>query len=116
MELPEIQKILLTWALGQPLINRLWLFGSRVRGEHRPDSDVDVAIELDMSVAKGSDESGGIAAWAFDTEPWMPELELLLSMVVDLQHYKSGETKIIHAGLEQSSILVYEKSRGEQLI
>lgn len=116
MQLPEIQKILLTWASGKPLINRLWLFGSRVRGEHRPDSDVDVAIELDMSVAKGADESGGAATWALDTEPWRPELELLLSMVVDLKRYKTGETKVIQAGLEQSSILVYEKSRGEQLI
>lgn len=107
-----MQKLLSTWAVKKPLVNRLWLFGSRVRGDHRPDSDVDVAIELDMAVAKGADESGGIATWAFDAKPWQPELELLLSKVVDLQRYKAGETNIIQAGLDQSSILVYEKSRG----
>jgi predicted nucleotidyltransferase len=111
MPLSAIQKLLSTWAVGKPLVNRLWLFGSRVRGEHRPDSDIDVAIELDMSVAKGADESGGFATWAIDTKPWKPELELLLSTVVDLQRYKSGETRIIQAGLDQASILVYEKSR-----
>lgn len=30
----------------QPLVGRMWLFGSRGRGDHRPDSDLDVAIEL----------------------------------------------------------------------
>jgi hypothetical protein len=28
-------------------VQALWLFGSRVRGEDRPDSDLDVLVELD---------------------------------------------------------------------
>jgi predicted nucleotidyltransferase len=108
----QIQALLSTWAAKTPLVKRLWLFGSRVRGEQREDSDVDVAIELDMTAVKGIDESAGMATWAFDTMTWKPELELLLSMVVDLQHYKSGETNIIQAGLDRSSVLVYEKSQG----
>jgi predicted nucleotidyltransferase len=112
MQLTEMQALLSTWAAERPLVNRLWLFGSRVRGDHRPDSDVDVAVELDMSVAKGVDESGGMATWAFDTKLWKPELELLLLKVVDLQRCKAGETKIIQAGLDETSILVYEKPKG----
>lgn len=100
----------------KPLIGRLWLFGSRVREQHRPDSDVDVAIELDMSVVKGVDESRGMATWAFDAKPWRPELEDLLSLVVDLLRYKAGETEIIQAGLDQSSILVYEKKKREFML
>jgi predicted nucleotidyltransferase len=107
-----MQVLLSIWAAENPLVKRLWLFGSRVRGEHREDSDVDVAIELDMTAVKGVDESAGMATWAFDTMTWKPELELLLSRVVDLQRYKAGETNIIQAGLDQSSVLVYEKSRG----
>jgi predicted nucleotidyltransferase len=112
MPLDEMQVLLSIWAAETPLVKRLWLFGSRVRGEHREDSDVDVAIELDMTAVKGVDESAGMATWAFDTMTWKPELELLLSRVVDLQRYKAGETNIIQAGLDQSSVLVYEKSRG----
>jgi len=35
----------------------------------------------------------------------------LLSLVVDLQRYKAGETNVIQAGLDKSSILVYEKQK-----
>lgn len=111
MQLTEIQALLIAWATQKPLVSRLWLFGSRVRGDHRPDSDVDVAIELDMSAAKGVDESGGMATWAFDTKPWKPELEGLFSLVVDLQRYKARKTNVIQTGLDQSSILVYEKQK-----
>ncbi len=108
-----MQALLTAWAGKRPLVNRLWLFGSRVRGDHGPDSDADVAIELDMSAAKGVDESGGMATWAFDTRSWKPELDGLLSLVVDLQRYKQGETDVIQAGLDKSSILVYEKQTAE---
>ena len=109
MQLAEMKDLLFAWAAEKPLVKRLWLFGSRVRGDHRPDSDVDVAIELDMSAAKGLDESGGTAAWAFDTGSWKPELDCLLSLVVDLQRYNFGETNFIQSCLDKSSILVYEK-------
>jgi|KBSSwiStaDraftv2_1062776.scaffolds.fasta_scaffold00845_20 predicted nucleotidyltransferase len=33
------------WAAGNPLIVRLWLYGSRARGDHRDDSDLDIAVE-----------------------------------------------------------------------
>lgn len=69
MQLAEIHALLTAWAAKEPLVGRLWLFGSRAREQHRPDSDVDVAIELDMSAVKGVDESGGMATWAFDAKP-----------------------------------------------
>ena len=28
-----------------PQVHRVWLFGSRARGDHRPRSDVDLAVE-----------------------------------------------------------------------
>ena len=111
MHLSQIRELLSAWANDKPLINRLWLFGSRARGEHREDSDVDIAVELDMSAARGVDESGGIATWSFDTKTWKPELELLLQDKIDLQRYKTGDTITIQAGLDQSSILIYEKSK-----
>lgn len=35
-----------------PEVRRLWLFGSRARGDHMPRADVDVAVECD-AVASG---------------------------------------------------------------
>ena len=45
-------------ALIQPVakkygIKAIWLFGSRARGDHRPDSDVDLLIRLDGATVNG---------------------------------------------------------------
>jgi predicted nucleotidyltransferase len=36
------------------------LFGSRARGEHRPDSDIDIMIEIDADAPVGMWENAGI--------------------------------------------------------
>ena len=64
-----------TWAKGKPLVKRVYLFGSRVRGDHGAKSDIDIAVELDPSAFQGSDESGGLATWMFETKGWRGELQ-----------------------------------------
>jgi predicted nucleotidyltransferase len=44
--LPGIMNVLADWADPLPLA-RVCVFGSRVRGDHRDDSDLDLALELD---------------------------------------------------------------------
>jgi predicted nucleotidyltransferase len=46
-ELAILAQILAKWADGAPGVKEVYLFGSRVRGDHRPDSDVDVRLYLD---------------------------------------------------------------------
>jgi predicted nucleotidyltransferase len=31
-------------------VQKLWLFGSRARGDHRPDSDIDVLLDVPVDV------------------------------------------------------------------
>jgi predicted nucleotidyltransferase len=45
-ELTEFVRILAEWASASPGA-RIYVFGSRVRGEHRPDSDLDVYVEFE---------------------------------------------------------------------
>ncbi|GGJ04563.1 nucleotidyltransferase domain-containing protein [Neoroseomonas lacus] len=48
---PPIEAILSAeadWARLEPLIRFVWLFGSRARGDHRPDSDIDLAVSHDI--------------------------------------------------------------------
>jgi predicted nucleotidyltransferase len=105
-----LNESLRTWAATKPLINRLWIFGSRARDDYRRDSDLDVAIELDLSAIDGCDDSGGLATWMFDTEGWLEELQDLSGLRVDLQQFDGVSTPTIQAGLERSSLLVYTKS------
>ena len=105
----RIRSAIAEWAEDKPLVNRAWIFGSRVRGDHRDDSDIDVAVELDMHAIRGIDGSGGFATWSFESKTWTPELEAILGLAVDLQYYRTGETKIIQSALDRSSVLAYEK-------
>jgi predicted nucleotidyltransferase len=45
-ELQALAEILAQWVDAVPGIPAIYLFGSRVRGDHRPDSDVDVRVFL----------------------------------------------------------------------
>jgi Polymerase beta, Nucleotidyltransferase len=43
-ELSDLAEILADWIEPAPGVPAIYLFGSRVRGDHRPDSDVDVRL------------------------------------------------------------------------
>jgi uncharacterized protein len=110
MDIETLTKKLSSWAADKPLVNRLWIFGSRARGDHHPGSDLDIAIELDLAAASGLDESGGLATWMFDTDGWQQELQQLTGLAVDMQHFDGPRTPTIQSGLDHSSLLVYAKA------
>jgi predicted nucleotidyltransferase len=109
MTLSEAEGLIADWARSKPLIRRVFLFGSRVRGEEKPDSDLDIAVELDPEYFPAPDESGGIATWMFETTGWKDELQSIVPFAVDLEQLCPGETPTIESALQQSSRLVYEK-------
>lgn len=60
-ELRELAKAIADWAADAPLIVSIFVLGSRVRGDHCPDSDVDICVDCGGS----ADE---IAAWRIRNE------------------------------------------------
>jgi predicted nucleotidyltransferase len=46
-EIRDLAEIIARWVDDVPGISAVYLFGSRVRGDHRPDSDVDLRLFLD---------------------------------------------------------------------
>ena len=66
-DLRGLASVLADWAAGAPGFS-LYLFGSRIRGDHRPDSDVDVSVEfaaigdMEMQTANNEDLFAGIDA------------------------------------------------------
>jgi predicted nucleotidyltransferase len=109
MSLENIIQSIEAWAQQNPLVGKAWVFGSRVRHEARLDSDVDIAIEIDLSASKGSDESGGFATWSFDCQSWSTELQARLPFKVDIQQFLGAKTPIIKDALNRSSALAYKK-------
>lgn len=93
------------WAESQPIIKRVWLFGSRVRGTERPDSDLDIAVEHDSLPG----DSDAFTTAISEVGNWRAQLQPQVSLTIDLQSYIPGITPTIEAGLNDSSQLVYQK-------
>lgn len=50
--------------------SRIWLFGSRARGDHLPDSDVDLLVELPAAEGLDAVDRGRLVARAFPRRDW----------------------------------------------
>jgi predicted nucleotidyltransferase len=71
------------WAAAHREVRRLWVFGSRLKGEQRADSNLDVAMEID---AIGYDESARVT-WVAECHEWESALTALTGYTVDLNEF-----------------------------
>ena len=110
LEMGGAASILRQWANATPLIKRVWVYGSRARGDHSPASDMDIAVELDATLYEGNDDSGGLATWMFESIPWKQQLQQSIPFKLQLERYAGEATPHVLAGIEMSGLLVYEKS------
>lgn len=116
MNIQEIEFLIQTWASKKPKIKSVWLFGSRVRGNHRPDSDLDIAVEFLEEVLLDSPRSiGYIELYSPELnefmdckDEWETELKEFLPHEIDLECFRGDETPIIKEALSKSSKLIYK--------
>lgn len=81
-DIEEIQ----AWAKSVPVINRVWIFGSRARGTETPESDLDIAIE--HGILPGDTDVFTTAIG--ESENWRRALQARVSLKLDLQSYIPG--------------------------
>ncbi|MCX5829201.1 MAG: nucleotidyltransferase domain-containing protein [Deltaproteobacteria bacterium] len=101
MDLENIKQIISNWASGINYRIRVYLFGSRLKGTHRPDSDLDLAIEF---LDSWHDTT---LLWFDFHEQWQNELFELTGFKVDLQLYDL-ENDNIRAYIKGKSIIIFE--------
>lgn len=76
---------LAAWAEAEPGIAALHVFGSRARGNHRPDSDLDIALEF-------VDVDEELSALIVHRARWKRELSELTGLVVkDIELWSDHE-------------------------
>ena len=85
----DAMRALCGWARGHPFVKRLWIFGSRLKGVQRLDSDLDVALEIDPI---GRDEIA-LTSWIRHSSEWKDELAPLTRYPIDLQFYDPTDRK-----------------------
>ena len=102
--LSKMAALVKEWAINKPLIQKIEFFGSRVKGTERPDSDLDIAIEL----VPNCDESNGLATWLHCKDIWEKELQEILPVKVQIEWNGGENTEIIAKGLREERYLVYE--------
>ena len=109
LKISSLIEVVAAWAADKPLVDRVYLFGSRVRGDTRPDSAIAIAVELDLEELAGRDDTGGVDTWTSESPDWIDELQVLIPIKVDLQCYLGDETPVIKEALRRSHVLAYEK-------
>lgn len=97
MDLSEADRQrIVEWARRHPKIRQVWLYGSRARGDNRPDSDIDLAIEMDF------------LDWFHWVNAFKKNLDLHLEHEVQLEWYEKGAgLKLVESGVESDGVLVY---------
>ena len=96
------------WAETEPLVKSAYIFGSRAGNNFREDSDLDVAVELDVS----SGDFNIDAAWILNRKKFVESLESMIpGFELDLQLLDNQNTPTIEKGIKQGSVLIYQKHR-----
>ena len=106
-----IAGIVRRWAAGQPLVRRAYLFGSRARGDNRPDSDIDLAVvcRMDRKILRQCDgdwTSARICFWHDYHQPWLDQLRRLFPVPVDLQILDRDTRRIVHPAVKREGVRV----------
>jgi predicted nucleotidyltransferase len=99
--------ILRRWAQLHPEVVRVIIYGSRARGEHRPDSDFDVALEL-ASLRFGETP---IEVWLTQADLWRKELTPLVPWNLHLEwHSLEGKTPAVESKIDLGHYVVFNRT------
>ena len=107
MTIDQLKNIIFCWASENSLVRKVYIFGSRARGDYCLTSDLDVAIEVNQTPQDGSECS----TWFNSRKMLKASLQALVPYQLQLEWYDPIETPTVHKGLQESSILVYEQPK-----
>ena len=109
MDIESIKRVIAGWASREPLVKKVYIFGSRATSDYRDDSDIDVAVEIHRLPG----EESITAAWMDVAEGYREQLSKLLPYPLHL-HSLDGDSPIILEGAYRNGILIYEEQKTKE--
>ena len=106
MNIESIKRTIKDWASKEPLVKKVYIFGSRTTNDYEEDNDIDVAVEIHRLPR----EKNITAAWMDVAEGYREQLSKLLPYPLRL-HSLDGDSPIILDGAYRGGILVYEEPK-----
>jgi predicted nucleotidyltransferase len=79
-------------------VQEAYIFGSRARQDHRPDSGLDIALVI----RPDEGDTSAYATWIDESEDSRDELQTILPYTVDLQQLDGDATPRTKAGVERA--------------
>lgn len=93
-----------TWAATKDRIHELHLFGSRAKGTHHEESDVDLAYILT------GDDPGEVLAYSmFECADWAKELAALIGVPIQLELADALTDECVWPAVREHGQLIYRK-------
>lgn len=103
----ENRKKILDWAATHPEIKEVYLYGSRARGDHRPGSDIDLAITINQ----GSNDGNAWATWIYWRQAFEENPDLTLSSEIHLEWLDEEDPMDrVGPGVERDGIKIYPQT------
>lgn len=103
--LKEVLKRIADWAAGEKWIAAVYIFGSRAKGTNRPDSDLDLAVEL--TVIEESEVDG---IYIDEARKWREALKPLSPWPVDLDLYHPKSAPNVHTYVAEGGRQIWRRS------
>jgi len=110
-ELKRKSKRLSELAESIPVTKRLWVFGSRCKNAHHPNSDLDIAVEVEWVQAQllGACENH-FALWCATLPKFEDAMTAGCPWPIDLQCYAPAvNTPCLHQYLQEASAMICKK-------
>ena len=107
----QIREAVAGWAVTEPLIRRLYLYGSRAKGTARPDSDIDLAVLFRLDPSITAEQAGDMFqarffTWADHSPRWLDALSNLFDVPVHLEEPRRGD-RIVWPALKACRLRLY---------
>ncbi|WP_242154837.1 nucleotidyltransferase domain-containing protein [Sphingomonas sp. BAUL-RG-20F-R05-02] len=95
------------WAANMPEISHLWLYGSRARGTHNIDGDVDLAVGIKGWDSESEDaQNKALSIWLSEGRFWKARLQMMTPLKVHLNSATRYDETLLSA-LKREGILLY---------